>query len=732
MLLLLRIFMVELIITEKPKSAQRIAESLADGKPVKKGQKGVYYYEITRGDTDIIVACAVGHLFGIAQKEKGSKYPVFDVEWKPLYETDKNAAFTEKYYNVLKKVSRNADVFIVSTDYDVEGSTIGMNIVRFICKQKDAKRMKFSTLTKPDLVNAYEKASPTLDWGRAVAGETRHYLDFYYGVNLSRALTSSIKKAGMFKILSIGRVQGPALKIIVEKEKEIKAFKPVPFWQLELHAKVKNGELIALHKADKFWEENEARDIYGKIKGKDGEIAEAKKKEFRQKAPAPFDLTTLQTEAYRCFGISPKETLSIAQDLYTSGAISYPRTSSQLLPASIGYEKILKQLQKNDEYAGLCSELLKKSPLAPNNGKKTDPAHPAIYPTGISGRGLEDRDRKIYDLIVRRFMSTFAEAALKETATVLIEVENETFSSSGTRTKEAGWHRFYGSYAKTKEEELPEVRKGEACSQEKLEVLEKETKAPPRFTPASMIRELEKKNLGTKATRAEVIETLYKRGYVTDKAIEATELGIQAIETLSKYSPEVINEELTRHFELDMEGIQENRKKKEAVLEEAKEVLTKILGGFKEKEGDIGKDLLEATKNAETRENTVGKCTRCSEGTLMIKRGKFGKFIACSKYPECEATFKLPGNCMVKTTQNLCSQCSHPMILAIRKRKKPQEACINLDCPAKQIKSDKENSACEKCGKGKMIVRKSVYGHFLACDQFPKCRNILREARKDS
>ena len=718
--------MAELIITEKPKSAQRIAEALADGKPIKKGAKGVYYYEITRGNTDIIVACAVGHLFGIAQNQKKGGYPVFDVEWKPLYETDKNAAFTKKYYDVLKKVSKEADSFIVSTDFDIEGSTIGMNIIRFICKQKDAKRMKFSTLTKPDLVKAYETASPTLDWGRAIAGETRHHLDFFYGINLSRALTSSIKKAGMFKILSIGRVQGPALKIIVEKEKEIKAFKPVPFWQLELHGKVNNGKLITLHKADKFWEKKEAEEIYGKTRGKDGKVSDAKKKEFQQKAPAPFDLTTLQTEAYKCFGISPKETLSIAQDLYTAGAISYPRTSSQQLPASIGYEKILKQLAKNQDYASLCSELLKKSPLSPNNGKKTDPAHPAIYPTGIASKSSDERNHKIYDLIVRRFMSTFAEAAVRETVTILIDVENEIFTSSGTLTKTEGWHRFYGSYAKMKEEELPEVKVGEDFGQEKLNVLEKETKAPPRFTPASIIRELEKKNLGTKATRAEIIETLYKRGYVIDKALEATELGMQTIETLQKYSPKVVNEELTRHFEMEMEGIQENRKKEEEVLEEAKEVLTEILGEFKKKEEDIGKDLLEATKTAHFRENKVGKCTRCDEGTLMIKRGKFGKFIACSKYPDCEATFKLPGNCLVKTTENLCNECAHPMILAIRKRKKPQEACINLDCPAKQIKSDKENSACEKCAKGKMIVRKSVYGQFLACDQFPKCRNILR------
>ncbi|MAG16071.1 DNA topoisomerase I [Candidatus Woesearchaeota archaeon] len=719
-----------LIITEKPKSAQKIAEALADGKPIKKGAKGVYYYEITHGDKDIIVGSSVGHLFGIAEKtKKGMKYPVFDVEWQPLYEINKGAAFSKKYYDMLKKLSKNADVFVISTDFDVEGSVIGMNIIRFICKQKDAYRMKFSTLTKPELINAFENASPNLDWGQAVAGETRHQLDFIYGVNLSRALTSSIKKAGLFKILSIGRVQGPTLKIVVEKEKEISAFKPVPFWQLEITGNVKNGVITALHKTDKFWKKDEAGKIYKKVKGKNGEVSEVKKQEFQQKAPTPFDLTTLQTEAYRCFGISPKITLSVAQDLYTSGLISYPRTSSQQLPPAIEYEKILKQLQKNSDYKDLCSELLKKK-LQPNNGKKTDPAHPAIYPTGVSGKALKELNQKIYDIIARRFMATFAEAAIRETMTITIEVEEENFVSAGTRTKYEGWHKYYGPYVKLKEEELPEVKKGESFKQKKLDLQEKETKPPARYTPASIIKELEKRNLGTKATRAEVIDTLYRRDYVVDKALTATDLGIKTVETLEKYVPRVVDEELTKHFEEEMEEIRQKKKEEEVVLKEAENLLTEILGKFKKKEMDIGKNLFEATKASEEKLNTIGKCMSC-EGILMMKRGKFGKFIACSKYPDCKVTFKLPSNGLIKNTEEICDDCKHPKIMVIKKRKKPQIVCINLDCPTKVIESDKENTKCEKCKEGTIVIRKSVYGQFLACDNFPKCRNILKTEKKD-
>ena len=237
--------MAELIITEKPNAAKKIADALADKKPEKKIINKVPYYELKHSGKDIVVGCAVGHLYGLAEKEKkkGWTYPVFDIKWVPISETSKTGKFSKKYLNALKKISKDADKFTVATDYDVEGEVIGLNVIRYVCKKEDPKRMKFSTLTKPDIVKAYDNASSHIDWGQAEAGLTRHKLDWYYGINLTRALSSAIKAAGMFKILSIGRVQGPALKIIAEREKEIRAFKPVPFWQIELNAKAQKGEI---------------------------------------------------------------------------------------------------------------------------------------------------------------------------------------------------------------------------------------------------------------------------------------------------------------------------------------------------------------------------------------------------------------------------------------------------------------------------------------------------------
>ena len=264
--------MYELVITEKPAAAKKIAEALADGKPIKESYQGVPYYKLTRGKKDIVVACAVGHLYGLAEKEKkGWTFPVFAIEWKPVAETAKGSEFTKKYLNTLKKLAKGANSFTIACDYDQEGEVIGLNVVRYICGQKDAHRMKFSTLTKPDLVKAYENKSPHLDWGQAESGETRHFLDWYNGINYSRALTSAIKSTGAFKIMSTGRVQGPALKIIVDREREIKAFVSKPFWQVQLTGSYNEQSIVAMHKQDKFWEKTQADRVIENTKNqKDG------------------------------------------------------------------------------------------------------------------------------------------------------------------------------------------------------------------------------------------------------------------------------------------------------------------------------------------------------------------------------------------------------------------------------------------------------------------------------
>jgi DNA topoisomerase I len=727
--------MYELIVTEKPNAAKKIADALADGKAIKENLNGVPYYKVTHGNKDIVISCAVGHLYSLDEKEKkGWRFPVFDIEWKPSYEVSKKSGFSKKYLSTIKKLAKDATEFTVATDYDQEGSVIGKNIIHLACKQKDAFRMKFSTLTKPDLVEAYEHKSKHLDWGQVKAGEARHMLDWINGINYSRALTSSIKAAGSFKLMSTGRVQGPALKIIVDREKEIKAFNPVPFWQIEMIGAVNNGNISAWHKEDKFWDKKKADSVMKKVKGeKKCKVDKAEKRQYKQTPPTPFDLTTLQVESYRCHRISPKETLQIAQELYTSGYISYPRTSSQQLSEKLGFKKIFSQLMKQKVYSSLSQKLIAEKSLKPNNGKKTDPAHPAIYPTGMPPGKANDRELKVYDLIVKRFMATFGKEATRETMTINVECKGEIFIAKGTRTIDKGWHIFYEPYVKIEEEELPAVKKGDQVNVKKITLHNKETQPPKRYTPASIIRELEKRNLGTKATRSEIVDTLFNRGYVDGKAIEATNLGIKTVETLESHVPQIVDEDLTRHFEEKMEQIVENKAESSQVLKEAEDKIKEIISDFKKHEKEIGKKLLEA--NIETRNEltTLGQCPKCKKGDLQIRKGKFGHFAACNKYPDCKTTFSLPNNALIKPAKKMCENCGFPMVIAVKRGKRPRDFCLNPKCPLKNVEGDAGKEAkeiakgivekeCPTCKKGKLVLRGSIYGKFYGCSSYPKCK----------
>ncbi len=685
--------MTELLIAEKPDAALKIATALADDKVTKENNKKVPYYKIIHKGKRIFIGCAVGHLFGLKEVNgKGWTYPVFNFDWVPTYEINKEAKYTKDYIETLKKLAKQADEFTICCDFDDEGTVIGLNIIKYICKKEDANRMKFSTLTKKELINSYENKLKTLDWGNANAGIVRHSLDWLHGINLSRALTLAVKNAkGGFKILSIGRVQGPTLNLIVEKEKEILAFKSKPYWQISLSFNYNNLLLISWHKKNEFWDKKEAEKVLKNTKNKKAIISKITKSEIIQNPPTPFDLTTLQLEAYKTIGINPKETLALAQNLYINSLISYPRTSSQQIPESIDLREILTKLL-NSDYSNLVEELLKKQ-LKPNNGKKTDPAHPAIIPTGEIPEKLTEKESKLYDLIIRRTLSTLAEPAKRESLQIEINCNNEIFLLNGIKTTYQGWHKYYGHFLMLKEIELPEFKEKQEIKNPKIEIHEKETQPPRRYTPASLVKELEKKSLGTKSTRSNIIDTLYERQYIQEQSIQATHLGIKIIETLEKYSPEIIDEELTRHFEKETDLIQQDKKTKEDVIEENKKILIKVLEKFKKNELNIGKELAEANRITRDKANFVGKCPKCKEGNLRILYNKNNKsyFVACNKYPDCKTTFSMPKYALPKPNEENCKECSYPRLKMIRKGKRPYDFCINPECPSRKRYLEEQN-----------------------------------------
>lgn len=668
----------EIIITEKPQAALKIANALASKSPIQKEINKVPYYELERNGKEIIVACAVGHLFTLKQNSSSAQIPTFNISWIPNYLARKKD-FTKRYYDALSKLIKNAGSLTIATDYDAEGEVIGMNIMRYICHQEDASRMKFSTLTKDELNKSYENKSNHIDWGQAIAGETRHYLDWFYGINLSRALMNSIKSTGKFKIMSIGRVQGPALNMIVQKEKEIQKFKPEKYWQTSIIIKDKLKEIELKHNKD--ISSKKELEKFKNLKGKKTKV-ETKELETQLPPQTPFNLTDLQIEAYKIYGITPKITLQIAQALYLAGLISYPRTSSQKLPPSVGYEKIIKELAKDFGAEELIS---RRTPI---EGKKTDPAHPSIYPTG-SKQILSGEEEKIYNLIVKRFLSLFCDNALIETKTIIATIENLKFEKRGQTVKNKAWLEIYPY--KIKEEKIPKLSGEYEIFNVNTE--EKETHPPKRYSQASIISALEKKNLGTKATRASIIEILYDRGYIKGQTIKATPLGISLIGTLKKYSPVITDENLTRKFEKSMEKIQEKKNKAEIekeeknIIEEAKRIITGISIDFEKNNEKIGKELINANlrfREQQKIENRMVPCPKCKEGNLAINYSKKNKrfFVACDAYPKCKNTYSLPPNGVIKrlSPEKLCESCNFPQLIRLSKGKKPWIFCWNPEC----------------------------------------------------
>ena len=684
-----------LIVTEKPDAAGRIASALdAEGKAEKIVENGVPYYLAKRNE-DIVVVPALGHLYTVASKKRGKReYPVFNFHWVPRYLAERGAARIRTWLTAISKLSENATKFIDACDYDVEGSIIGYTILKYACgdKEKTAQRMKYSTLTKEELEKAYITPLSHLDFALIEAGLTRHEVDWLYGINLSRALTTAAKNySGKYATLSTGRVQGPTLKFLETRERSIKCFVPTPYWSIKAKVKIGGAVFEAEHEKSAIETKAEAEALIDSCTGKDGKIEKIEVKEFRQMPPLPFDLGSLQSEAYRLFKYTPMRTSSITQRLYLDALISYPRTSSQKLPPAIGYQPILKHLGRTREYAKLSAELLAKPALKPNEGKKIDPAHPAVYPTGnLPERSLYSTERNIWDLVVRRFMAVFGEPAILRSVKVAISINGNRFQLGGRQTLEEGWIRFYKPYVQSEDMPLPPMEEGQKVSVKKVVLEDRFTKPPSRYNPSSLLRRMEKEEIGTKATRAGIIQTLHARKYIREERIVVTDLGFEVVDVLRKYCPAVVSLELTRKLEERMNEIQQGKETRENVLRGAIEILKPVTEKLKENEQVIGARLSQALMKARLEERVIGACPVCQSGKLVILRSrKTGKrFVGCTNYfnGTCKTAFPLPQRGFVKPSGKACKDCGWFTVQILLKGKRPWNLCLNPKCPTKTKK----------------------------------------------
>lgn len=662
--------MRNLIVAEKPSVAMRIALALSDGRPLRKNLSGIGYFEIFKDGNTLLVVAAAGHLFTLSQKGVSRTLPIFDLEWVPSFKVNKGAYFTKKYLDTIKEVSKGCDAFTNACDYDVEGTVIGTNIIKYVKTSdvnkepewEDVKRMHFSTTTRQDLLAAYEKREG-FDKRNFDAGETRHVLDWMWGINFSRALMNAMYSTGTRKTMSIGRVQGPTLAILAEREKEVKSFKPRDYWEVLV---LVNG-VDFRNKRGAIFEEQEAERLVKEATGASAQVDLAETREAKLFPFPPFDLTSLQLEASRTLGLDPSRTLAIAQTLYERSYISYPRTSSQKLPYSLNLPRIINALAKNPRYKEIADALIKASSFRPIEGRKEDEAHPAIYPTGENPAKLTLEEEKLYDLITRRFLSVFAEPATIEHTDVQLSVGQEKYEAKGSRVVHHGWLEYY-TYYKPQQTQMPKFEQGAHAPVEKAQSKKLVTKPLDRYTKASLIALLENKDLGTKATRAAIVDTLFHRGYITNKRIEVTAYGMSVYDALKQHVPSILDEAMTRKLEEDMEEITKGKTTKDAVISEGEEVIVQIIGTFKKKEKEIGTGLgkgLEKTNQS----NVLGKCLK-DGGNLLVRYSRAGKqFVGCANWPKCDQTYPLPQFAKVIPTGKVCPLCHTPIVKVFRKGK---------------------------------------------------------------
>lgn len=564
--------MTDVVIAEKPSVARKISSIFSNMKYQR--YKGIGYYK----NDDIVVVSAVGHVYNLATNKKD--YPVFDVEWKPSYLIDKRLSYTRPYIE-LAGLWKEADRIIVATDFDIEGSLIGYNLARFAMTDRRLYRMKFSSITYGELKRAWENIQE-FDLYNALAGEARHKIDWFYGINLSRFLMNSLKTQNTSKILSIGRVQAPSLSMLIDREEEIESFIPKEFYYVEL----KIGEYV-FSNDKRFESEEELNNYISSLK----DLGYVNVEENIENVYVyPLNLTDLQQLAYYNYKLSPSKTQAIAQELYEKGYISYPRTSSNVYPKDLNVRKILEQL-KNYGFEKHISELLEKDNIRPTKGKKTDPAHPAIYPTGEIPKDLDKSEKAIYELIVRSFIATIYRPVVIKKRIYSIDV-GDVFSAKSLEILDKGFLDDLfnlAPYNKIEEKKIS-LEPGEYYVELNKKV--GKTRPPNRYNEASIISRLEQLRLGTKATRAMIIDTLFDRGYIkkVKGKIFVNHLGKIIRNVLYPYIPDLFDEKFTRELEEDLENIQ-TEKDSEKVIEKAKTRLSSIFDSLKGKEHEIGELL---------------------------------------------------------------------------------------------------------------------------------------------
>ncbi len=703
--------MKKLIITEKANAARRISTILSDGTSKSSSTGGVTVITFEAGGDEYSVVSLRGHIIELDYPPEYNDWSATnpaDLVHAPQVKTVK----VKSILNTIKDLASKADEIIIATDYDREGELIGMETVKEIGADMDTvKRAKFSALTKGEVETAFENLTEPNE-KLADAAEARQIIDLSWGAVLTRLISLSSGQVGK-NFMSVGRVQSPTLKLLVDRHEEIEKFVPTPFWDI-----VGKFGMLAFrgdHVDNPFWDKEKADAVLAKVEGAtSGTVSSYDVETKEEYRPAPFDTTQMQVEANK-IGIPPTTAMKLAEDLYTGGYISYPRTENTEYPRSLSLRAVLEKL-KDGAFKSEAEEILAQEKIVPSRGKRRTTDHPPIYPTaGASPEKMKGDKWKLYELIVRRFLATVAPNAEAEVTKCTIDVAGEKFSAEGYVLKKKGWKKYYGKYLKPNDARLPQLTVGETVDIRSMGIVESATKPPYRYNQGSLIQEMDRLQLGTKSTRHDIIGKLYSRNYVQGNYMVPTPSGIALTKALENHGGGITEPDMTAKLESDMISITDGERSLDSVVKESQDMLYNVAVKISEDQEEIGSEIKAALHS----QQHIGTCPSCGN-SLSIKRSKNGNFIGCDGYPECKRAYPLPRGALIQTTDTVCEVCGLPQLRIIRKGMPPSVQCIDPKCPSNTEKNDL--GPCPTCGKGRIRVMYSKAGkRFAGCSEWPAC-----------
>lgn len=703
--------MKKLIITEKANAARRISTILSDGKSKSSTSGGVTVISFEAGGDDYDVVSLRGHIIELDYPKEyndwGGTSPV-DLVYAPQVKTVR----VKSILNMIKDLASKADEIIIATDYDREGELIGMETVREAgADLEKVRRAKFSALTKGEVENAFANLADP-DKKLADAAEARQIIDLAWGAVLTRLISLSSGQVGK-NFMSVGRVQSPTLKLLVDRHEEIESFVPKPFWEI-----VGKFGILAFkgsHESNPFWDKDEAEAILSVVTDyKEGTVKSFEVTQKEEYRPAPFDTTQMQVEANK-IGIPPTTAMKLAEDLYTGGYISYPRTENTEYPKTLNLRSVLEKL-KDGDFKSEAEEILSQEKIIPSKGKRRTTDHPPIYPTaGATADKMKGDKWKLYELIVRRFLATVAPNAESEITKCVIDVGGENFNAEGYVLKKKGWKKYYGKYMKSNDSKLPALKVGDTVDIRSMSVVESETKPPYRYNQGSLIQEMDRLQLGTKSTRHDIIGKLYSRNYVQGNYMIPTPSGIALTKALENHGGGITEPDMTAKLESDMLKIMDGERTLDSVVTESQDMLHDVAVKISEDSEEIGTEIKAALRS----QQHIGICPSCGNN-MTIKRSKNGNFIGCDGYPECKRAYPVPRGALIQTVDSVCPVCGLPQLRIIRKGNPPSLQCIDPKCPSNTEKNDL--GPCPTCEKGRLRIMYSKAGkRFAGCSEWPAC-----------